>query len=78
MACARAVIASGALALAFLGGLPALAGASAFLESRGPVAPRSDLLDELEAALGSGRRSAAEGRVALFEDAMRPIFQAMP
>jgi len=66
------------VALACVCALPALSGASAFLESRAPAGPRSDLLDELEAALGSGRRAAAEGRVALFEDAMRPIFQSMP
>eukprot|EP00428_Durinskia_dybowskii_P023921 CAMPEP_0170232034 /NCGR_PEP_ID=MMETSP0116_2-20130129/15756_1 /TAXON_ID=400756 /ORGANISM="Durinskia baltica, Strain CSIRO CS-38" /LENGTH=75 /DNA_ID=CAMNT_0010482815 /DNA_START=77 /DNA_END=301 /DNA_ORIENTATION=+ len=75
MACARAFFASAFVALATL---PALAAASAFRGAGSPAGPRSDLLDELEQALGSGRRSAAEGRVAMFEDAMRPIFQAMP
>eukprot|EP00428_Durinskia_dybowskii_P016943 CAMPEP_0170226174 /NCGR_PEP_ID=MMETSP0116_2-20130129/12797_1 /TAXON_ID=400756 /ORGANISM="Durinskia baltica, Strain CSIRO CS-38" /LENGTH=365 /DNA_ID=CAMNT_0010476897 /DNA_START=76 /DNA_END=1169 /DNA_ORIENTATION=+ len=71
-------LASVAAALASIVAFPASASASAFLESREPAAPRSDLLDELEVALGAGRRSAAEGRVALLEDAMRPIFQSMP
>mmetsp|Transcript_12481 Transcript_12481/g.25192 ORF Transcript_12481/g.25192 Transcript_12481/m.25192 type:complete len:561 (-) Transcript_12481:125-1807(-) len=78
MACARVVSSSAAVALAYFCGLPALVGASAFRGAPGRAGSRSDLLDELEATLGAGRRSAAEGRVAMFEDAMRPIFQAMP
>jgi len=58
--------------------LPPLASASAFLAYQAPTMQHSDLLDELERVLGGGRRAAAEGRVALFEDAMRPIFRSLP
>jgi len=75
VAAARAFALAASLSVA---GLPAPAAASAFLSYRPPTALRGDLLDELERVLGEGRRVAAEGRVAQFEDAMRPIFRALP
>jgi len=50
------------------------ADASAFLSQ----APAMSLLEELEAVLGSGARDAAEARALPLEDAMRPVFRALP
>jgi len=76
--CIPAVGAIALSAFVSLSELPAIASASAFLAYQAPAAQRSDLLDELERVLGGGRRAAAEGRVAQFEDAMRPIFRSLP
>jgi len=58
-------------------GVVASGAAGAFLEQGGVERP-TDLLEEVERAMGGAKRDDVEGRVAAFEELMRPTFLALP